>query len=100
MLVTRRGPRDRSVEAAVEDSRDLDVARHDPLVDADVEFRRGGELVGKPANVADAERACRPGGAALRTGGEIENLAGVGQEHPPGRGQFDVSAVANEQLCT
>ena len=84
-LVARPGPRNRCVEAAVEDARDLNVARHDPFVDADIHRRRSGELLGKPADVADAERTCRSRDPALCACGELENLTCVGQQHPSGR---------------
>ena len=96
-VVARSGPCDGRVEPAVEDARDLNVTRHDPLVDADVQRRRSGELLGKPADVADAQRTGRSREPALRAGGELEDLACVGQQHPPGRGQLDVSAIADEQ---
>ncbi len=85
------------IEAAVEDARDLNVARHDPLVDADVERRRSGELLGKPTDVADTQRTCRSRESALRSCGEFEDLACVGQQHPPGRGQFNVSSISYKQ---
>ena len=78
------------------DARDLNVARHDPFVDADVHFRRGGELVGKPADVADTKRTRRSRDPALRACSELEDLACVRQQHPPGRGQLDMSAVADK----
>ena len=96
-LVARSGPRDSGVEPAVEDARDLNVTRHDPFVDADIQCRRSGELLGEPADVADTERARRSREPALRACGELENLARVGQQHPPGRGQLDMSAIADEQ---
>src|SRR4029077_13150808 len=95
-LVARSRPRDRRVEAAVEDARDLNVTWHDPFIDADIQRRRTDELLRKPADIADPERACRSRDAALRAGGEVENLACVREEHPPGRGQLDMSAVADE----
>ena len=96
-VVARPGPGDGRVEAAVEDARDLNVARHDPFVDADVERRRLGELLGKPTDVADTQRTCRSRESALRSCGEFEDLACVGQQHPPGRGQFNVSSISYKQ---
>ena len=83
-FVARSGPRDGGVEAAVEDAGDLNVTWHDPLVDTDIQRGRCRELLREPAHVADAQGAGRACDALLGSGGEIENLACIGQEHPSG----------------
>ena len=90
-------PRDRRVQAAVENASDLDVARHDPFVQPQVRAHRRDELIGQPADIPEPQRACGPLQAPLRAGGEGDDLAGISQEKAAGRGQLDVPAVANEQ---
>ena len=67
-VVAGRGPGDRGIETAVEHTGDLDVTWHDPFVDRRSRAHRSHELVGQPADVAEAQRASRPGELALRGG--------------------------------
>jgi hypothetical protein len=96
-IIARTGPRNRRVDSAVEDTSDLNVTGHDPLVDANVQRRGSRQIVGKPTDVTDPQRSRRSREPALCARRELEDLACVGQQHPAGRRQLDMPAVADEQ---